>query len=454
MVRKIIMFVTLLMAAAVTALGATRTVGPSDCSSNAVNNAIAAASDGDIVELTCTGAVTWLSTVSIPNTKGITLRVSGGTNTPKTSGNFPLTIQSSADPIINVNCENNKSLSRVSGFKFRNTIASNRGAIYVRGRGTGTTGIGAYRIDNNYFDSIQLPQSDLSGTVTLDSSTGVLTGLVDNNTFHDCSYTDGYTIAVVESWHSGDWSYAGMNAWARRFSFGDGDFAFIEDNLIENVNQYTRHMIMGIQGSKYVVRYNIFDINTKSSVGNYSQVIDAHGDCICSSIGAGARGGEIYNNIFRGTQNRHNKLLLRGGTWLVYNNVFQTDSVSVNGQIALREYRAYSGTSSQCTATCPAQNPWYQSVTDNPLRYPLSQQIRGSYFWNNIYNGSEQLPIVDSDGYQRIYIQSNRDFYSVSNLADALTKGLNAGYGYAAYPYPHPLQYSTIQPPKNLRVDP
>src|SRR2546425_410310 len=70
------------------------TVGPSDCSASAVNSAISAASDGDVVLLTCTGSVTWTDQVSIPNTKGIVLS-GGGTNTPKSSASFPLTVVSS-----------------------------------------------------------------------------------------------------------------------------------------------------------------------------------------------------------------------------------------------------------------------------------------------------------------------------------------------------------------------
>jgi hypothetical protein len=357
-----------------------------------------------------------------------------------------------------VNCENNNSLTRVTGLKFTNTIASNHGAIYVKGRGTGKTGLGAYRIDNNYFTDIQLPHAGLSGTVTFDSSTGVLTGLLDNNTFHDCSYTDGYTIAITEAWHYGgdDWSYAGMNAWTRSFSFGSNDFVFIEDNLIENINQYTRHLIMGIEGAKYVARYNTFDTQKDDGRGNHSELIDAHGDCMCSNIGAGARGGEVYGNTFKGGEIGY-AMNLRGGTWVVYDNAFLNATNNSwcpgyscpNGVFMhLREYRAgTSGYYSQCTPTCNAQSPWYQSVTDSPSRYPLAQQISGSYFWNNNYSGANQSPIVDSSGYQGFYVQAGRDFFVSASKPAALSS-------YTPYAYPHPLQgrSSTLQAPQNLRI--
>src|SRR5207247_9851836 len=81
------------------AWASTLTVGPSDCSAAAVNNAIAAASDGDTVQLTCTGSFTWTAEVSLPDSKGITLD-GGGTNTPKSTATFPLTVMSQQSEAI------------------------------------------------------------------------------------------------------------------------------------------------------------------------------------------------------------------------------------------------------------------------------------------------------------------------------------------------------------------
>src|SRR5438128_1191751 len=81
----VIIPILLLGSAVAPAKGAVVTVGPSDCSAAAVNAAISVSStlDGDTVQLTCTGSITWTSTVTIPSTKGITLQVKGATNTPK-----------------------------------------------------------------------------------------------------------------------------------------------------------------------------------------------------------------------------------------------------------------------------------------------------------------------------------------------------------------------------------
>src|SRR4051812_28412872 len=69
------------------------TVGPSDVSAAAINAAIASASEGDAVRVVGTGGVAWTATVTLPSTKGIRL-IGPGTNTPKGSASFPLTITS------------------------------------------------------------------------------------------------------------------------------------------------------------------------------------------------------------------------------------------------------------------------------------------------------------------------------------------------------------------------
>src|SRR5439155_12229912 len=127
------------------------------------------------------------------------------------------------------------------------------GAIMVRGRGKGPDGNGGFRIDNNYFDQIQLPHADLEGTVTVGdirgcsgcSPAGVITGLIDNNTFHDTSYTDGYAIGLSEAlaiplttfpyWGGHAWNVGGAG---RSLGWGSADFIFIEDNLFEDLARY------------------------------------------------------------------------------------------------------------------------------------------------------------------------------------------------------------------------
>lgn len=431
----------------------THTVGPTDCSAAAVNAAINAASDGDTIELTCMGTVNWTAKVNIPNTKGITLKIPSAYNNWRTgSSNFPLTISSNQDPIINVNCENNRSLTRITGFKFKNTISSNDGAVYVQGRGTGTSGFGAFRIDNCYFDAIQLPNADLSGTITINASSGALYGVIDHNTLYDCSWTDGYGIALWESLKVGGstWSYAGNGSWTRDFTFGDANFVFIEDNFFRNVNRYTRHYIEASGGARYVARYNKFDTN-KDNSGTQTEQNEAHGLCICDSTGRGTRGGEIYNNEYTGSQIGI-PIHIRGGWWLIYNNTFTANGWR-DTPICLREYRTSSGSCDDCTSACDGISGWRPCV-NNGSYYPLAEQIQNTYVWGNTLNGAATTASIPNEGVQLLYLQQGRDYWNVSSLADAKAQGLSASY--APYTYPHPLtgSGSPPKPPTNLRIMP
>lgn len=416
---------------------ATITVGPTDCSASAVNAAIGSASDGDTVLLSCTGSVTWSSTVSIPATKGITLMVKGGTNTPKNSAVFPLVVTGSltSSPTLQINVGSNHKLSRVSGFKFRNTgtTTGTNGYILITGQGQGSDGLGGFRFDNNYLDTISAEI-----ILAVHSNGGPMYGVIDNNTMHDgwlASNPDygPYGLDFAEWWNSGN-SCWGQSGWSNSFSFGSKNFTFVEDNLFENVTsgRYMRHYFSSAIGGRYVSRYNTFTVNTTSPAGYHTDLMEGHGLCTCSSTGCGTRGAEVYHNNIGGTQiGRH--VVPRGGSWLIYDNTF-LNLGTYSSPIYLMEYRAFG--SPDCTATCPCASSlgftWYPSVTDG-THYPLPQQISGTYIWNNVYNGTNQLPAVDKAGVQTLYIQANRDYFASTSKPTALSS-------YAPYTYPHPLR--------------
>jgi len=434
---------------------ATITVGPSDCSSSTVNSAITTAGNGDTVNLTCTGSATWSSTVTIPNTKGITLQVQGGTYTPP-PGTWPLliTCATGANPCLQVNIANGRSVTRVTGFHFTDNFAPSNGAVFVQGQGLGPSGVGSFRVDNNFFDTFQVgDNADLQGTVTVwtaNGSTNALTDVIDHNHFLDASYLDSYVIQINDQSEVGGSGipYRGGRAWANALGWGTSDFIFIEDNLIEQQAHYARHLIAAIQGAKYVSRYNTFTSNIANS-GVQAELNEAHGYCFCTNIGHGTRGGEIYQNTYGGTQ-AGIFMNLRGGTWAVHDNTFT--STPGGTYIFLREYRAGSSAMyNQCTATCPSDNTWFNGATD-ASHYPMHEQIgynhlnqvEPSYFWNNLRSGVNQVPTVDSAGVQQQYIQVNRDYYT------------SEAPGYMPYTYPHPLTRITDNTPpsapQNLRI--
>lgn len=349
-----------------------------------------------------------------------------------------------------VNCEDDLQLSRVTGFRFTNSNNPTSGGINVRGRGLGPTGLGAFRIDNNLFENFQFGFADLEGVITIGGrgsgtyTNGRLNGLIDNNTFHNTGYTDGYVIIVQEPWQFGGsgFAYSGGNAWipsGREFAFGSSDAVFIEDNIFNNDSQYARHYIVGIRGSKYVFRYNTCDADQDNG-GTQMDQVDAHGHCICSSIGHGARGGEIYGNTFDGTEvGRH--VVLRGGQWLVYDNTYT--AASVGTPIWLSEYRAR--VSGGCTSTCASDPSWAANTNDGGASWRNSEQIGAdfeenealSYFWNNLKSSTHQSPFVHNDGSVRDYIQSGRDFVDDTSQPSGISS-------YTAYDYPHPLRQQGI----------
>jgi hypothetical protein len=422
------------------------------CTAANINTAISQAANGDTILLTCTGTVDWTSTITIPNTKGLTVKVENGSNTPKSSPSLPLTITSTANPLIYINCENGL-FSRVSGFRFTTSGNPTNGAINVRGRGAQ-----CFRIDNNVWEGFQFSHNDLEGVITVGgrgsgtyNNAGSLNGLIDNNTFRNSGYADGYVIHIREPWQFGGsgFSFSGRNAWTRPFIRGDADYTFIEDNLFENLAVYARHFIVGISGAKYVTRYNTF-ISNVSGAGVTEQV-DAHGHCICDSIGHGTRGGEIYGNTFGGTA-VNAFCLLRGGTWLVYDNVFT--STPDQAYMELEEYRAKN--SGDCTSSCPGDPNWDATIQGQyPASWPASEQIGAdfsptpgvapntapSYFWNNVRSGQgNQAPVVENAGATRSYIQFNREIFHSAARPDALSS-------YVPFPYPHPLRGATPSAP-------
>ena len=391
-----------------------------------INAAIAAANDGDIIELTGSGTVTWTQTVTIPNTKGITLTVAGGTNTPKNAANFPIVVTSTQDPVIQLNIGINNSLTRISGFKFKGGNQSST-FIQVVGHGLGKSPYnGAYRIDNNYFD--------VTGEVImLNGASGELTGLTDNCTFHD----SGADIYVIRIWGDGSGPCYGQDSWARPFSFGDSHFHFIEDNLFENVTRCARHYVSSDgAGGRYVVRHNTFNATYACGM----DYIDAHGDGT-QGLGIGARGGEICGNTFLGTDTGVGRNInIRGGQWLIYDNTF-TSLGWGSAPMHFTDYRAWQATCSgqvQYPSPCTPGIPQCATPADFATWYPLPGQVHGTYVWNNAYSGSSRAPFVIPDNYVPTYIQPNRDYWVATNLADAKSKGLSAGY--MAYSYPHPLR--------------
>jgi hypothetical protein len=450
--RKMVLISLILVSPA--AHAAVITIGPSNCSAATINSAISSANNGDTLLLTCTGSVTWTATVRIPSTKGITLQVQGGTNTPKTSANFPLVVLSEQSPAIQASIGTGNAPTRITGFKFSPNTGTASPFIQVDGMGNGS-GIGGFRVDNNYFDTISAVDNVAVWTCRSSScpaSGGELFGLIDNNTFHNIWYRANpsygpYNIQIWNYWKPASpanqcW---GCDGWTSGdFAYGGENSVFVEDNLFEQTATapaHMRHYISAELGARYVSRHNTFINNFPDT---NADLHDAHGLCLVSSNGAGARGGEIYANTIQGT-GYDRAIIMRGGSWLIYDNVITAGG---GNAIELNEYRANSS-QGQCSSssalvlmppwpvpTGATWNPnaaWISAVSDGN-QYQLPQQIFNTYTWNNTAPGGALInPVVPNDLVQTTYIQNNRDYFASTTKPAALSS-------YTPYTYPHPLQ--------------
>jgi hypothetical protein len=397
--------------------------------------------NGDTVLLTCTGSITWTATVTIPSSKGITLQVKDGTNSPKTSASFPLIVTRNSGTAIIANIGPNHSVTRISGFRFAPNTGTPDPFLEIRGYGTGTNGLGGFRLDNNYFDTISGDRM-----VAVWSDQGSLYGLIDNNTFHNTWRANDprygpYNIQIWNYWHpSGSNQCWGCDGWTTNdFAFGNEKEVFIEDNLFEHTATapgHMRHYISSELGARYVSRHNTFSNNYPD---NNADLHDAHGLCLVSSNGVGARGGEIYaNNITGSGYNR--AMQIRGGSWVIYDN-----TITAGHAIELDEYRANGA--GQCgsstlvlmppwpvpaNADWSANAPWRKSVTDASA-WQLPQQIFNTFVWNNRDGAGALINPSSPTALERQYIQPNRDYFAAATKPPGISS-------YTPYTYPHPLR--------------
>lgn len=403
----------------------TVTIGPSDCSASTVNTALAAASAGDTVLLTCTGTVNWTATVTISG--GKTLKGSGAFNASDATnhGTWPLTINSTADPFVQITNDNSQQTNRLTGLKITNSASAAYG-ISVTGRGTGVNNTGAFRIDNV---ALSAPTALSVRLVLVDGTTGPLTGLLDHNLF---SHADGTVSAssllqTHQSWRGSSSGCYGYDSLNRPIVWGGTDFVFFEDNFFWNTGVDSAG-----SGTRYVFRRNTFD--SDQSRGDLNP-IDGHGADMGGWHAAGTVAGEVYENTVIGTGSSYAQFVYaRSGKWLIYDNEIN------NGVIQFREQRALASEcmgmdwlacdGAHCCATPAARCP---TDSDYASAHPLPNQVQATYVWGNA-KGATPVGITISDAvYNPTYIQAGVDVFT-------------SEHSYTPYQYPHPLTLAPAAP--------
>jgi hypothetical protein len=266
----------------------------------------------------------------------------------------------------------------VAGFTMRNLTLAGTYDIYpnvYRDMGLGLSNVVDFRIHDVAFQ-------DLARGIEVHGDPKVTRGVIYRNTFTDMYYLErrggglGYGVAVY-----------GAGAWPP-LSFGSAQNVFIEDNtFIRN-----RHAVASNNGARYVFRYNTIIDNRENAAA-----VDAHG---WGFFPRGSRQYEIYENTVKNAVPRYGGVLPRGGDGVIFNNRF---SSNVTYEILLTNERG-------CTGT-----------------YPLPDQIRELYIWNNTLIEGHSAGIFVQSGCGSV-IQLNRDYFTTQRP------------GYRPYPYPHPLR--------------
>jgi hypothetical protein len=451
LIYRFLIATALILLMASNGLADTHTIS-SNCTASAVQNVIDAVDPGDTIDVTCTGTVTWSAAVTLSG--GKTLKGGGEKGSSGTDGTWPLTINvtSSGDAAVIIINDDSEAVNRLTGFKFQGT-GSPTYVVHSYGKGTGTDGKGAFRIDNNYFYRVSFG----SRVILTDGDTGKLTGLIDNNVFDFLPATEA--LSKYENTYKGssDTCYGYDSESRANAGFGSDDFVFWEDNYMFN------HGFDNVDGGgRIVLRYNEIASNITSTTFD---VIDGHGAGSTGTQSVGTVRHEVYKNTITGDSAFSHIANIRGGEWMVYNNtaplsgILQLEEYRLSTPSAL-EWKACSG--DHCCPTTPAQcNIETPDADDFASCYPLLNQVQNTFIWNNIQDGENMTPQPSTTDVET-YIALNRDYWMPSygteaNLPASCTTGDYYGatdsgklwectatstwtLQYTPYTYPHPLQ--------------
>jgi hypothetical protein len=402
----------------ISCIGSSPTWTAKDCSQSAVQACINAANKRDTINVPPGASCVWSSPILLNKEIKIIGAGKGVTNI--------------VGPAFTVADGTNN--WRISGFTF--TDPGNVTTALQVGATRSSKGCNCFRIDNCEFNGY-------AHWIEID---GRSTGVMDDNHFQKVRSSGIYIFGEDEP------------VWAKDTSLGTGEFVFVENNTFETAGVPTAHFILSNWGSKLVVRNNIMKETGGASCDAW---IDMHGYCHGNTV-TGTRAFEIYKNTFiRNTNGCCRAIFLRGGTGVVYDNIFDESAGKFlqsgsHNAIELVEYRAamIAGTSSTCDSAC-STSAWCASAAENLQRHCIEQnspytatgwpcssdadcKLNGGngicspygegwpccgqigigknnksepvYFWNNKDQNGQDIPIVVGTGSDS-HIKKDRDFF-------------------------------------------
>jgi hypothetical protein len=326
-------------------------VTANSCSSSDVQSAINSAASGDTVNVPAPCTATWNTRVSIPGTKGITLKGNGANIVRGSLANGTEALSLSANSIAP---------SRITGFVFTSSSSASNG-VFITVR-NGNEGSAKFRIDNCTF---------------IGRSVGVhvkiaspVYGVIDHN-----SFTWEGNNEVIHNEAYGSDSTAG---WSNDVAPGSADAVYIEDNTF--TNEVTGNPAYFLSGSALQSYYGA------RTVFRYNRLTMAHVDQHGTAGMIGARWWEIYENTFYIVQNgnQNDYIQVRGGSGVIFNNRLEGFRNLGSGVIRL-----------------------YEEDSGYPALYQVgrgkNQVLDPAYVWGN----DADMPVSS----QSSNVQVNRDFY-------------------------------------------
>jgi hypothetical protein len=379
---------------ACTAWGATRQA--SSCAIDAVQSAVNAAAQGDIVTVPA-GNCSW---------SGLTL-------------NKPIRLQGAGIGQTNItltgvnNITKSSGIIRISGFSFTKNGGGNESKGFVIGGSW--KGAEPVIIESNTF------KISNSGLFRINVAGGVI--LAKN------SFTAGWDEQLIQLKNGSD----SDRSWATADTLGNKDTTgklnhYIEDNTFYGA---TNGNMDADDGSRVVYRYN--DL-TFSSVNSHGWDTSAYG----------VRHFEIYNNTFRHNggcdqiANQNWSIWMRGGTGVIFNNQFANIAGSCWGDKPEIKFSIRGAEDVRPQGSC--------SNTRYPTPHQLGQNYNGtSYFTDPIYmwgnTGTAAISAAWTWGNPCGF--NFADFFKWGR--DAVNSGTPKP-GYTTYAYPHPLRAGNPDP--------
>jgi hypothetical protein len=383
---------SLLLAAALLLLGSqigrAKTITAASCNFADVNNAVAQASVGDIVQLPA-GTSSWNQTLTL---NGVSLQ-GAGTNVTKIIDEEP---RSGGAQLI-MAYPSSGSLTEISQIQFcggvTNTGMSYNGSVSVYG----VPG-SSWRVDHNIFNALYSKGIAAYGNAF---------AVIDDNTFYERAISIADNSAFPND-GQGDISYSQPPT----YGLSSSNVLYIENNFMTNIVGYVASVgaCDGCGGARMVFRYNTV----------WDDCFNNHGTETGGRV-RGERSFEIYGNTFNFSPNDSGAypcfaaMLIRSGGGVIFSN----KCTGYSALVALRNFRSTDSFCGEWDPFCGANGT--SPYDSNSSSLYLSGVSSGP-------SGSTYLQVSDANwtpnqwvGYTLMNVNSGLFSVVLSNTANTMT---------------------------------